>query len=503
MSCPFSGKTFTFTQPDGTPLQVRGWGDQHYAVFETLDGYTVTRDPVTGYYHYAALTEDGEDLLPVGARPEMVGAAALGLAPRVRINREAAKARALENSRLPVGRSRWEARREEKKHVVRSVLAANGVLPAPPQRETVGDYVGLCLLVEFPDVPATIPREEVEAFCNKQGYNGSGNNGSVYDYFNEVSAGKLRYKNIVAPYYRAKHPRSYYTNPHIKQPKRALELIKEALDFHKAQGFDFSGLTADNQSYVYAVNVFYAGPVVNNWAEGLWPHSHHLLTPYALAPGKNAYDYQITNMDAELTLGTFCHENGHMICDFPDLYDYGYESRGVGVYCLMCAGGNANEKNPGQIGAYLKYKAGWATIVTPLTNGLNATARAGKNEFFKLSNSVSEYYLIENRQRSGRDSVLPASGLAIWHIDELGDNSNEQMMPGSHYECTLVQADGLNDLETNQNNGDSGDFFFAGGKAEFNGTTNPSSKWWSGTASGLKISQISAPGSAMTFQVAI
>jgi hypothetical protein len=36
MSTPFSGKEFTFTQPDGTPLKVRGWGDQRHAVFETL-----------------------------------------------------------------------------------------------------------------------------------------------------------------------------------------------------------------------------------------------------------------------------------------------------------------------------------------------------------------------------------------------------------------------------------------------------------------------------------
>ena len=27
------------------------------------------------------------------------------------------------------------------------------------------------------------------------------------------------------------------------------------------------------------MNVYYAGPVVNNWAEGLWPHAHDLGTP--------------------------------------------------------------------------------------------------------------------------------------------------------------------------------------------------------------------------------
>src|SRR5260221_11074677 len=48
-------------------------------------------------------------------------------------------------------------------------------------------------------------------------------------------------------------------------------------------------------------------------------------------------------MGAEVTLGTFCRENGHMLCDYPDLYAYGHESSGVGIYCLMCAG-TVNEK---------------------------------------------------------------------------------------------------------------------------------------------------------------
>ena len=26
---------------------------------------------------------------------------------------------------------------------------------------------------------------------------------------------------------------------------------------------------------------------------------------------------------ADLTIGTFCHENGHLLCRFPDMYDYG------------------------------------------------------------------------------------------------------------------------------------------------------------------------------------
>ncbi len=51
------------------------------------------------------------------------------------------------------------------------------------------------------------------------------------------------------------------------------------------------------------------------------------------------------------------------------------------------------------------------------------------------------------RHKAARDQALPGSGLAIWHIDELGDNQNEQMTAARHYECSLEQGDGRHDLE--------------------------------------------------------
>lgn len=500
MSTPFSGKEFVFTQPDGSALNVRGWGDQHHAVFEALNGYTVVEDPATGFYEYARVSADGEDLLATGSRPRLANPEALGIARGLRVKRDAAKAKAMESRGLPPGTSRWEARRRKFKEALRGASATLGIAAAPPQRETVGDFLGLCLLIQFPDVKGTISRDEVDDFCNKPGHRGFDNNGSVYDFFHENSVTRLRYKNIVTPYYTAKHPRNYYTNEAIDQPIRARELIKEALNHFHVQGFDFSRLTADSQNFVYATNVFYAGTRVNNWAKGLWPHSFHLLTPHELAPGKRAFDYQITDMTNELSLGTFCHENGHMICDFPDLYDYGNESAGVGAFCLMCAGANISEKNPTHVNAYLKYRAGWAASVTRVATGLNATAPAGANQFFIHRKESTEYFIIENRHQAGRDQALPGSGLAIWHIDELGDNQNEQMTPAQHYECSLVQADGRHDLENDSRNyGDATDLFGATVNNHFGGTTSPNSNWWDGTVSRLDISAISPTGEVMTF----
>ena len=490
MSVRFQDRPFTLTQPDGSTLAVRGSGNQFRATFETLDGRPVVLNPQTGWYGPVVPALEGLSAAD--------GAAAAPIARPVQISplrREPASS--------PLAR-RCEQRRAERQQemrTLRAVGAAGGLLLAPPQRQTVGDFVGLCLLIDFVDEPATIPRDEVERFCNQLGYNGFGNQGSVRDFFFDNSVGRCRYTNVVAPYYRAKQPRSYYTDETIQMPIRAWELIGEALSHHKSTGFDFTRLTTDAQGFVYALNVFYAGEVRNNWAQGLWPHAHRLESVVPLMPGKGALDYQFTAMTSALTLGTFCHENGHMLCDYPDLYDdeVNAQSSGVGMYCLMCAG-NFDEKNPTTISAYLKRLSGWANQVIPLEHDRLVELKAGSNDMAIHSRSGREYFLVENRQRSGRDSALKDSGLAIWHVDETGDNSQEQMTPTSHYELSLEQADGLFQLErARRQMGDAGDLY-EGPAARFADDTTPSSRWWNGTASNLSIDQITVSGPSMRFR---
>ena len=104
VATPFRDKPFTFTQPDGTKLQVRGTGDQHYAVFETLDGFTVVKNPTTGFYEVARLSADGGRLEPAGVAPTNVAAARAIVPFGLRVDREAARARGLEAVRRLGGR---------------------------------------------------------------------------------------------------------------------------------------------------------------------------------------------------------------------------------------------------------------------------------------------------------------------------------------------------------------------------------------------------------------
>lgn len=496
MPVPFYGEEFTFTNPDGSEIRVRGWGNQFNAVFETLDGYTIVKDPESGFYHYATLSGDKTTLVPSGTRVGQKDPQLINLPKHIRIRRDAAKAKAKAAWDAAEVRPRWQMRRKQRRERAARGGPTSDKEEEPASAAVAGNYVGLCILVQFPDVPGTITQQEVDNFCNQSGYSNFGNNGSVYNYFFDVSGGRLKYTNVVTSYYTARHNRAYYTDPQIPQGARARELIIEALDSLKAAGFNFSQLSADSGGYVYALNVFYAGPVVNNWAQGLWPHSWALASPYSASSTRKFSDYQITNMGSQLTLRTFCHENGHMVCDFPDLYDYGGQSAGVGNYCLMCYGGS--NLNPVQVCAYLKNQAGWASNVTTLGPGMAVAVTAGSNQFLLTKKNTTEYFIMENRQKTGRDSVLPDAGLAIWHVDETGSNGNEQMTATQHYECSLEQADGGFDLEHNADAGDSDDLFGAPTERVFGNSTAPGSKWWDGSSSGLEIVDITPPGSSMT-----
>lgn len=498
MPVQYIGEEFTLHNPDGTEIKARGWGNQFAAVFETMDGFSIAKDPQTGFFHYATLSPDGTTLEPTGPRVGEVPSEQLTMPRHLRVNPEAARAQARAAQAATGVRPRWEIRRQERRQrrTRSSPSAEGGTTEEEPQAATTGSYVGLCILVQFPDVSGTIPSQDVANFCNQAGYTGFSNNGSVRDYFFDVSDGRLTYTNVVTAYYTAQHSRAHYTNPSIAYGTRARELIVEALDHLKTQGFNFAQLTADGSGFVRALNVFYAGPAVNNWSEGLWPHSWALASPYNATSTRKFSDYQITNIGSQLTLRTFCHENGHMICDFPDLYDYGYQSNGVGHYCLMCAGGS--NTNPTQVCAYLKNFAGWTSTLREIGSGQALTVAAGQNDFLIHRKNSTEYFIIENRRKVDRDAALPDEGIAIWHVDETGSNNDEQMTPAQHYECSLEQADGQFDLERRVNNGDSTDLYGAPSARAFNTSTTPNSRWWDGTASGLQITDITTPGAVMT-----
>jgi immune inhibitor A len=111
-----------------------------------------------------------------------------------------------------------------------------------------------------------------------------------------------------------------------------------------------------------------------------------------------------------------------------------------------------------------------------------------------------EYFLVENRQRTGFDGALPGDGLLIWHIDETtADNDNE-----NHYKVALVQADNRRDLETSANRGDGGDSYPGStNKTTFDAISAPNSNSYAGVATSVAVTKIPASGSAMTVAIRV
>lgn len=139
MPRPFYDKKFEFSQPDGTKIDLIGWGNQLFATFETPDGYTVVKNPETGFYDYARLSEDKSYLETTGVRIGTADPRALGISKHLRISEPAATAMARATFGGETGLTRWQERIRAKKNGKIMMMASNGIIAAPPERQTKGD----------------------------------------------------------------------------------------------------------------------------------------------------------------------------------------------------------------------------------------------------------------------------------------------------------------------------------------------------------------------------
>ena len=382
------------------------------------------------------------------------------------------------------------------------------VTPTPTPDPEVQNIIGLTIVVDFPDRTGTIPMSDMEEWLNGENYTGYGNNGSVNEYFNDVSGGKINCQNIVFGYYTLSQNRDYYDN--LSRPTSSREMLTEALDWLKTSGLDFSGLTTDNNSYVTIVNLIYAGSFSETSAtleSGLRGHKSNLYMTYDLN-GYLIYNYQMAEQNdphGDLVLFTFCHETGHLLFGWPDLYDTDpvseQQSHGLGAYCLMSF--VKDKKNPVPPNSYLRELEGWETIMNANDYIDNDTIvlPANENISFKYENpdNPNEFFIMEARKQNGRSASLLSEGLMILHVDKKGSNCYDVMEPNQHYKVSLEQADGFYDLEHYRAPYGDADLFPNEGKTEFSAQTIPDSRWWSGVNSGLKIDNIMWEGDSIRF----
>lgn len=302
-----------------------------------------------------------------------------------------------------------------------------------------GTKKGLIILAQFTDskFQSGHDRALYNKIANAENYTDNGFKGSVKDYFKAQSAGQFELDFDVVGICQLKNPCSYYggNDAYTGDDLHAGEMVAEACQWAATQGVDFSKYDWDGDGEVDQVFVLYAG---KGEADGgavstIWPHEFALsASDYGKSLSLSGVTVDTYACSAELNgrgkldgIGTFCHEFSHCM-GFPDFYDTSYSGWfGMGDYDLMCAGNyNGDGKCPAGYSAYEKHECGWLTYqdVTHIDEALNVTGLKAISEgggAYVLKNKAheDEYYIIENRQKTGWDAYLPSDGVMITHVD--------------------------------------------------------------------------------------
>ncbi|WP_165251231.1 M6 family metalloprotease domain-containing protein [Paludisphaera soli] len=485
------GELLTFPQENGPDVRLRVFGDERYARYENVDGYTAVYDEALGRFCYAAMP--GNRLISTGEPIE--GPPPPGVVRHLQESLAARRAKTEEREML-----HHPPEAEAFERVVRTFGPNQGLLAG--RQLSIGRVQGLTILVNFQDVASSTTAADVDAMLNADDYTRNGNVASARQYFLRVSNGMLDYTNtVVGPFTLSRNRRDYVNTL----------LVEEALRLAVASGVDLRRFDSRGEGIVDALNILYAGQSL--YQGNLWPHNSFINVR---AGGVRTNLYLLTGLGrdpSDLSIGTFCHENGHLLCRFPDMYDYGsrdddeQDSSGIGYYCLMGAGNHLDGgRSPAPVCAYLRDLAGWVgTVVDLNAPGVHA-AEAGRYDVaFKFRTSrPNEYFLVENRMRVGLDRAGSSSGLAVYHCDILGSNELQQGTADRHYQCALLQADGRRDLEADPslgNPGDGGDLFGPMGGVVLSSMSTPHSREWDGRESGLILSDVEIDGDLIRFRV--
>ena len=484
---PASPNGATVVQPDGTKITILLRGDERAHWNEDAAGYLIMKSDATGQWVY------GIEKKGVIRRTEhvvgRVDPAAVGITRPDR--------RALRAALTSTGRRASEIR------------------PANYTPILTGTMLNLVVLINFADLAITNSRQEFDDLFNRIGYNADGAQGSVKDYYREVSYKQLTIQSIVVDPVTVSKGFAYYGandangNDH---PYRVQEMVAEALGKLDGRGFDFRHVDGNGDGWIDGLTIIHAGgdEADVNDPNFIWSHKSILAAPLTF-DGVSIQMYQTEaarsgpdNNPAKWTItriGVICHETGHFL-GLPDLYDTTGNSAGAGYFCLMAAGArNLDGDLPAHMSAWCKKELGWATptVITSTGSFLVQQAETSQQQYQLQGDLPSnEYFLIENRQAVGFDAGLPAPcGILIWHVDESQEDNDDH----EHYLVDLEEANGVQDLEQNTSYGDDLDYFRAGNATSFTAYTTPNSLGYNGRPSGISITNVGASGSSMSFTV--
>jgi M6 family metalloprotease-like protein len=322
--------------------------------------------------------------------------------------------------------------------------------------------------------------------------------GTMTDYYKEISYGLFEVTGQVHPFKTLKNKGSFYTANcnGLCEEAKIPDMLTETLTLNGSidwgqfdnEGPDGKPNSGDDDGFVDFV-AFVQPDIGGECGKNphVWSHRFSLSGWGAKAfPTKSPAngggtimidDYVVMPSKAcdaktMIQIGVFAHEFGHAF-GLPDLYDTdddNGESEGAGNWCLMAGGswggdGNSPER-PAHMSAWSKTFLGWVLPKLPAGNpSISLEDIESKAVALKVPISAvgTQYYLIENRQKTKFDDHLPIGGLLIWRINDSVVNAglinNSVNADETKQGVELVEADGLSHLDSTTNRGDAGDPF--------------------------------------------
>lgn len=536
-ACPELNK---IKQPDGREFMARAFGDEWYNGMETADGYTILQEPLSGFWVYAKKTSTGE-LYPSDL---VVGYDSPGnIQKRLR---DEVSLQMVSLRKFPKGYPEYIKGGEKKASTLPTL-----VILIEFKNQKLSTSLSSWKNLYFAN------KNSVKDFYEEVSYNQwapspcNETYNAPSDETSEDEGYVFLAKNdgIVKVKLSQKHPNTGGNTGNANRTvvKKALQAADKYVDFSKYDT-NKNGHISSKELDVQTVCAGYEGSYGGSSAKtpNVWGHRWSLwgtvsapkLDGVTVSNGNKGGGYtQIGERHAytwdksqtakgagrQATIGIIVHETGHSAHDFFDTYDTDGSSEGVGKWDLMAAGSWNKTKNSGDSPAhpnpYYKYFKGWtrpkvlkARQADALKNyKINQCETTNRSAFYLLGTNPNgaeiggrgEYWIVENRQKTGYDAGLPGSGLCIWHIDEsVQNNRSEWGTKNNHYAVALEQADGDLDLENNRNRGDTGDPFpGSSNNKKWNKSSDPDSSFWNGQKSKFEVSGISKSSKKMKAKI--
>jgi M6 family metalloprotease-like protein len=289
-----------------------------------------------------------------------------------------------------------------------------------PRMWTKPAYRLAILGIEYPDVKHNAKIKDSdweEAMFSIGTYTGKSATGdrvygSMNDYYKELSNGTFKIEGKFIGWHEVSKKRLDYSTGSGTSTREKTALLTESLELYTKQA------GKDALKEFDGIFFLYAGGRVETTRGGLyWPHRANV------GYGGRSLPYFIVQEGGSRMndISVFCHEFGHML-GLPDLYARPElpGSEGLWQWCAMS--NQIGNGRPQHFCAWSKEQLGWVkpTVIDPRVKQklVLSPIESDPTQCFKVMVRAdgSEYFLLENRKKTGWDSQLPGEGLLMWRI---------------------------------------------------------------------------------------